>query len=257
MTAAPGGDPAGGLRTAVLGPLAVTGTAAPLQPRHAELVVALALAGPAGVTGESLRGMLGAGPDLPREPPSLRQLITRARRQLGPAPSGGQYVIHRGNSVYALDPAAVLDWDEFRTLAGRGRAERDRGPLRAALGLLRGQPLSGLYYWWLETAFLDTVRAAVTSAAVALAALELAAGDPAAARDAARAGLAAGDGSEELWRLLMRAQDAAGNTAGVRAAWRGCQAAARDAAPGAAPHPETAVLYRELTGRCHAAGGRG
>ena len=48
MTAAPGGYPAGGLRTAVLGPLAVTGTAAPLQPRHAELVVALALAGPAG-----------------------------------------------------------------------------------------------------------------------------------------------------------------------------------------------------------------
>ena len=66
LPAAPPQHPAAGLRIAVLGPLAVTGAAAALQPKQAELVVALALAGPAGRTGESLRGMLGAGPDHPR-----------------------------------------------------------------------------------------------------------------------------------------------------------------------------------------------
>ena len=80
-------------------------------------------------------------------------------------------------------PSAAVDWDEFRILAGRGHAGRDRGPLRAALALVRGQPpLAGLYYWWLEPAFTETVRAAVAGTAALLAGLELAAGEPAAAR---------------------------------------------------------------------------
>ena len=150
-----------------------------------------------------------------------------------------------------------MDWDEFRSLAGRGYAGGDRGLLRAALALVRGQPpLAGLDYWWLDPFFTETVRAAVAGTAVLLAGLELAAGDPAAARDAARAGLAAGTDDEQLWRLLMRAEDAAGNTAGVHAAWRGCLAAIAGIAPGAGPHPDTAALYRDLTGHRPAAAPR-
>jgi DNA-binding SARP family transcriptional activator len=237
------------LYVAILGPLAMTGTAAELQPKQAELVVALALAGAAGLTGESLRGMLGVDADHPKPPDSLRQIITRTRRKLGRTPGGGEYIVHRGNTVYVLDPACALDWDEFRDLAGRGHAARDPGPLSAALALLRGQPLAGLYYWWLDTAFIDTMRAAIIDVAALLAELELAAADPAAARSAARAGLAADTAAEQLWRLLMLAEDAVGNTAGVHSAWRNCLAAIADIAPAGEPHPDTAALYRELTSR--------
>ena len=240
---------AGGLRIAVLGPLVITGTADELQPRQAELLVALALAGATGLTGESLRGMLGADADHPKPPDSLRQVITRTRRRLGPAPGGGGYIIHVPGAGYALSPAAGLDWHDFRELAARGRAARDLRPLRDALALLRGQPLGGLYYWWLDTALIVAMRATVVDTAALLAVLELEAGDPAAARRAARLGLAAAAAVEQLWRLLMLAEDAAGNTAGVHSAWSGCLAAITDIAPAGDPHPDTAALYRELTGR--------
>ena len=144
IPAPPPQHPAAGLRIAVLGPCAVTGAAVELQPKQAELVVALALAGPAGRTGESPRQMPGTGPGHPRPPGSLRQLITRTRR-LGTAPASGPYAACRGNSTYALDPSAAVDWDEFRILAGRGRAGRDCGRLCDALTLVRGKPpLAGL-----------------------------------------------------------------------------------------------------------------
>lgn len=247
------------LRVAVLGPLAVTGTAMELQPRQAELVAALALAGPAGLTGESLRGTLGTDADHPRSPDSLRQIICRTRRRLGTAPDGSEYIVHRGTARYALSPAAAVDWHEFRTLASHGRANRDPGPLRDAMTLLRGQPLDGVYYWWLDPVLTETMRAEVVDAAALLSGLELAAADPAGARRAARAGLAADAAAEHLWRLLMLAEDASGNTAGVHAAWRSCLAAIADIAPGGRAHADTAALYRELAGGCRqqpAPGGR-
>jgi hypothetical protein len=52
----------------------------------------------------------------------------------------------------------------------------------------------------------------------------------------------------------MRAEDAAGNLAGVTEAWRRCLDAIEDIAPGGEPHPDTSALYRQLTmsGRLHA-----
>lgn len=242
----------GAVRVAILGPLAITGTAGCLQPRQAELVVALALAGPSGLSNEALRGMLGGDPDHPKPSDSLRQVITRTRRGLGGAPGGGEYIVHAGNARYVLDPAASLDWTEFRSLARAGRAGRDRPPLRAALALLRGHPFKGLYYWWLDTSLLEDVRAEIVDTAALLAGLELGAGDPAAAGRAARAGLAADMAAEQLWRALMRAEDAAGNRAGVHEAWQRCLAAVAEVAVDGQPHPDTLVLYRQLTG-CFAA----
>jgi hypothetical protein len=93
---------------------------------------------------------------------------------------------------------------------------RDAQRLRRALGLIRGRPLTGCYYWWLDLALTETVRAQIVDAADVLAGLELAAGDPAAAGRAARTGLAGDAGAEQLWRALMRAEHAAGNLSGVR-----------------------------------------
>lgn len=252
------GLPAGpaAVRVAVLGPLAIRGTAGCLQPGQAELVVALALAGPAGLSNGVLRSMLGEDPDHPYAGHSLRQCITRTRRRLGGAPGGGEYIIHAGNAQYVLDPAASLDWDEFRALSRAGRAGRDRQPLRAALELLRGDPFQGLYYWWLDSSpiqslrapsLIEAVRSEIVDTAALLAGLELDAGDPAAAGRAARAGLAADMSAEQLWRALMRAEDAAGNTAGVHKAWRRCLAAVAEIAADGQPHPDTFGLYRQLT----------
>jgi len=55
-------------------------------------------------------------------------------------------------------------------------AARDASELRDALALVRGQPFTGCYHWWLDLAFVETVRAQIVDAAEMLASLELAAG---------------------------------------------------------------------------------
>lgn len=240
-------DGAAQLRVSVIGPPAVTGTVSDLQPKQAELVCALALAGAPGLSSDTLRTYLGADEDHPKPPDSLRQVITRTRRRLGPAPGGGEYIIHSGGSRYRLHPAAVLDWDEFRRLAARGRDARDPAPLRQALATVRGEPLDGAFWWWLEEAIMENIRAEIVDAAALLAGLEMDAGDPGAAGRAARAGLAADTAAEQLWRAVMRAEHGAGNTAGVHDAWRHCLAVISEIAADGEPHPDTARLYRELT----------
>jgi len=239
-----------GLRIAVLGPLVVDGAAGFLQPRQAELVVALAFAGPAGRTGDSLRGMLGADPDHPKPPDSLRQIIARTRQRLGTSPGGGDYIVHDGGARYFLDPAASLDWHEFLSLARRGQAARDPRLLQDALALLRGQPLDGLDYWWLDTTLIESIRSEIATASGLLAELALEAGDPVTARRAILSGMAAEPSAERLWRLLMIAEAAAGNAAGVHRTWLGCLAAIADITPGGEPHADTTAVYLELTGRC-------
>jgi hypothetical protein len=242
-----GGPGADRLRVAVLGPLVIASSADDLQPKQAELVTALALAGPDGLSAEILRGMLGADEDHPKPPESLRQIITRTRGRLGAAPGGGPYIVHAGATRYVLDPSASLDWRDFRSLAEEGRMGRDPRPVRDALSLVRGQPFDGLGYWWLETALIDAVCAEIAGAAGLLSALELGAGNPGGAARAARAGLAVSPAAEQLWRALMRAEDAAANTAGVHQAWHSCLAAIAAVAADGSPHPATTAVYRELT----------
>jgi DNA-binding SARP family transcriptional activator len=231
------------LEVRVLGPLAITGAVEQLQPKQAELVLALALAAPAGVSNSALCTMLGADPDHPKPSDAVRQIITRTRRRLGRASDGREYIIHAGNGNYLLHPDVWLDWTEFRSLIAGSRAD----DMRAALGMVRGEPFAGSYFWWIDIPLLETVRAEIVDAAETLGEFELATGAPRAAARAARAGLAAEVSAEQLWRLLMRAEHAAGNAAGVAEAWRHCLDAIEDIAPGGEPHPDTDALYRQLT----------
>jgi DNA-binding SARP family transcriptional activator len=245
-----GGAGRAGLSVGLLGPLAICGAAGELQPRQAELVAALALAGAGGLTAEVLRTRLGTDPDHPKDAVLFRQVITRTRRELGTAAGGGEYLIYdKAAARYRLDPAVHVDLDEFRALAGRGRAARDPRPLCGALALLRGRPLDGAYWWWLEVAAVDRLRAEAVDAAVLLARLALEAGDPVTARRAALSGLEVDPASEELWRQVMLAEDTAGSAAGVHRAWAMCRAAVADIALDGEPHPATAGLYRGLTSR--------
>jgi len=239
-------DPQPSLRIGVLGSFTLNGAPAALLPAQSQLVLALALNGQDGLSNQQLCYLLGADPDHPRPSDSLRQLIVRTRRQLGRLPDGREWIEHLGSGQYALHPAARFDWAEFDELAAGGIQARDADCLRAALGLIRGQPFTGCYHWWLDPALTETVRAQIVDAAEMLAELELAGGDPGAAARAARTGLAGDAGAEQLWRALMRAEHAAGNLTGVRDAWSRCLDAIAEIAADGQPHPRTAALYREL-----------
>ena len=237
---------AGPLRIGILGSFTINGASGSLLPAQSQLILALALNGSVGLSNPQLGYLLGADPDHPKPSDSLRQLIARTRRQLGHAPGGGEWIVHLGGGQYSLHPDTRFDWTDFSVLAERGLAARDRGDLREALALVRGQPFTGCYHWWLDLAFVETVRAQIVDAAELLAALELAAGDPAASARAARAGLAGDVAAEQLWRALMRAEHEAGNLSGVREAWQHCLGVIADIAPDGEPHPDTASLYQEL-----------
>ena len=237
---------AGTLRIGILGSFTVNGAAGALLPAQSQLILALALNGSVGLSNPQLGYLLGADPDHPKPSDSLRQLIARTRRQLGPAPGGAEWIVHLGGGQYALHPDARFDWADFSALAEHGMAARDAGELRDALALVRGQPFTGCYHWWLDLAFVETVRAQIVDAAELLASLELAAGDASASARAARAGLAGDVAAEQLWRALMRAEHVAGNLSGVREAWNHCLGVIADIAPAGEPHPDTAALYQEL-----------
>ena len=232
------------LQVKVLGPFVISGAEEPLQPKQAELVLALALSAPAGLPNSALGSLLGADPDHPKPGDAVRQIIARARRRLGLATDGEEYIQHTGNGNYVLHPDASLDWTEFRALASAGNADA----LRAAVALIRGQPFTGSYFWWIDIPLVETVRAELVDAALTLAELELDAASPRAAAKAARAGLLAEASAEQLWRVLMRAEYAAGNLAGVGEAWRSCLDSIEDVSLGGEPHPATAALYHQLTG---------
>lgn len=238
--------PAGVLRIGILGSFTINGASGALLPAQSQLILALALNGPVGLSNPQLGYLLGADPDHPKPSDSLRQLIARTRRQLGPAPGGAEWIVHLGGGQYSLHSEARFDWTDFAALAERGLAARDRADLREALALVRGQPFTGCYHWWLDLAFVETVRAQIVDVAELLAALELSAGDPSASARAARAGLAGDVAAEQLWRALMRAEHVAGNLSGVREAWQRCLGVIAEIAPDGEPHPDTAALYQEL-----------
>jgi DNA-binding SARP family transcriptional activator len=237
---------AGTLRIGILGSFTINGTSGALLPAQSQLILALTLNGPVGLSNPQLCYLLGADPDHPKPSDSLRQLIARTRRQLGPAPDGAEWIVHLGGGQYALHAGARFDWTDFSALAEPGLAARDRGQLREALALVRGQPFTGCYHWWLDLAFVETVRAQIVDVAELLAGLELDAGDPSGSARAARAGLAGDVAAEQLWRALMRAEHMAGNRSGVREAWQHCLGVIADIAPDGEPHPDTAALYHEL-----------
>jgi DNA-binding SARP family transcriptional activator len=239
---------AAALRVGVLGTFTINGAPAALQPAQSQLVLALALNASEGLSNAQLCYLLGADPDHPKPSDSLRQLIVRTRRQLGRAADGREWIEHLGGGQYALHPEARFDWSDFESLSDEGLRAHDPAPLRQALALIRGQPFTGCYHWWLDLAFTETVRAQIVDAADLLSELELAAGDSPAAARAARAGLAADIGAEQLWRALMRAEHGAGNLAGVREAWARCLDMIADIAADGEPHPDTAALYQQLIG---------
>ncbi len=235
------------LRIGILGPVEITGTERAVAGQHAELVVALALTAPDGLSAPALAALLGTDPSHPKPVAAVRQLITRTRRALGLSAAGGYYIRHDAGQ-YVLSGEAQLDWAEFTQLFQAGLNSGDRGKLAAAMALVRGRPLGGSRYWWLDTSVIEIISAQVVDASLRLAESQLAAGDAAAAAAAAQAGLRADPAAEQLSRVLMRAEYAAGSPAGVRSAWAACHESIQAIDPAGSPQEETTELYRALSG---------
>ncbi len=237
------------LRIGVLGQLTINGQPGALLPAQTQLLVALALNSPAGLLNRQLCDLLGSDSEHPKPADSLRQLIARTRRQLGHADDGREWILHLGHGRYGLHEHSRLDWAEFETLTEEGIASKDAVKLAAALAMIRGQPFTGCFYWWLDIELVESVGAKILAASSTLAELALAGRDPAAAGRAARIGLVADSTAERLWRLLMEAEHAAGNLAGVREAWARCAEAISDIAVDGQPEAATIALYRRLVSR--------
>jgi DNA-binding SARP family transcriptional activator len=238
------------LRIGVLGFLTINGQAGALVPAQSQLIVLLALH-PDGLSNTELRIMLGADPAHPKPAGSLRQLIARTRRAIGRANDGHQWIEHLGHGRYGLHPDARVDWRDFEALIAEGMTLARTGPLTDALSMVRGQPFSGCYYWWIDAETIESVTVRIVAAAEALAELCLADLDPAAAARACRIGLTADPSAERLWRILMRAEHAAGNLAAVREAWSRCSGVIAEVAVDGRPDPATEAIYRALTATGH------
>lgn len=235
------------LRVGILGPVEITGTERAVGGQQAELVVALALTAPDGLSATALAALLGTDPSQPKPVAAVRQVITRTRRALGVSGTGGYYIRHEAGQ-YVLSGEAELDWAEFTELFQAGLDSGDRGKLAAAMALVRGRPLAGSRYWWLDASVLEIIGAQVVDASLRLAESQLADGEPVAAAATASLGLRADPAAEQLSRVLMRAEHAAGSLAGVTSAWAACHEAIQAADSGGSPQDETTELYRALSG---------
>jgi DNA-binding SARP family transcriptional activator len=235
------------LRVGILGPVEITGTERSIAGQQAELVVALALTAPNGLSAAALAALLGTDPSQPKPVAAVRQLITRTRRALGPSGRGDYYIRHDAGQ-YVLTAEAELDWAEFTQLFQAGLDSGDQGKLAAAMALVRGRPLDGSRYWWLDASVTEIIIAQVVDAGLRLAESQLADGDAAGAAATARTGLLADPAAEQLSRVLMRAEHAAGSQAGVTSAWAACHEAIQAVDPAGSPQEETTELYRALSG---------
>lgn len=237
-----------------LGPVDVAGGAEPLERSKSLEAVTYLVLHREGIGGDRLMEKLWPG----RSPSSstFNTTVSVARGCLGSAPDGSLYLPHVGAGPYRLSPDVGSDLGRFRSLVRRANAVDDGHEampyLRAALELVRGRPFEtdGRGYQWAhEEGFISEIAAEVADVAHDLAQRCLVTGDGAGARWAARQGLRASEGDEQLYRDLMQAEDLDGNRAGISSIMEELAAVAEDLEPFDGLHPETVALYRRLTAR--------
>jgi DNA-binding SARP family transcriptional activator len=229
----------------VLGPVEIVGAARPFARAWAvELVVYLAMHA-RGASSEQWATALW--PDRIMAAASLHSTASAARRSLGVARSGEDH-LPRAHGRLSLGAGVTSDWSRFVALSGRNEPES----WQEALELIRGRPFDGLRApdWVLLEGIAANVEAIVVDLASRYAEHCLAAGDPSGAEWSARQGLLVSAYDERLYRILLRAADAAGNPAGVESVMSELvRLVAEDVEPDDAVHPETLVVYRALSRR--------
>jgi len=237
----------------VLGPIEVDGKGFD-RGKSRELAVALALRRP-GLTTAQLDELLWPGGG---------KVVGSTRNSTVSAARAGLRRTEKENLIpygpvdggefrYRLDLRVGTDWNLFRWLARQtGPGEADR--LTRALDLVRGEPLgappSG--FVWAQEAIWE-MRQAVADVAHRLAQLRLETLDLPRATRAARAGLLAEPWDQWLYADLMQAAEAAGNPAGVEAAYSELTRRLETLDNDDKPHPDIDAIYRRCRNRQHRA----
>lgn len=235
-----------GARVDLLGAVSVDGAAAGLtgHPKLTELAVYLALhegGAPSRVWAEAL------WPERAVPPQTIANRLSELRRLLGFAPDGRPRLRREGDRHRLVD--VRTDWATARQLASPEGGPEAWGE---ALALVRGRPFTGLRDggWTQVEGHLAEVERVLTDCALRASAALLEGDRPDEAAWAAEQGLRAVPWDERLHRALMRAGAAAGNLGRVEATLRHLALALElDGDPLGQVHPETARLYRELSGR--------
>ena len=228
----------------VLGPVEVVGGKPFTRAWALELVVYLVMHESGASTDQWSTALW---PDRLMAPASLHSTASSARRSLGTSIKGEDH-LPRSHGRLALAKTVTSDWAQFRHLA----ASDDPEQLAQALRLIRGRPFLGLRStdWVLLEGFMADIEGTVVDAACRLAEHALQQGDPTGAETAARCGLKVSEFDERLYRLLLRAADAAGNPAGVESTMRELvRLVADEVEPYDAVHPDTLELYKQLSRR--------
>jgi DNA-binding SARP family transcriptional activator len=229
----------------VLGLVAISGASRQFTRAWAvELVVYLAMHR-GGASNEQWATALW--PERAMAPASLHSTASAARRSLGNSASGEDH-LPRSRGRLVLGPYVRTDWDRLVELS-RSTLPDD---WREALHLVRGRPFDGLRSpdWIVLEGILANIEAVVVDLACRYSEHCLEAQDASGAEWAARQALRVSAYDERLYRVLMRAADAAGNPAGVESVMSELvHLVAEDVEPFDAVHPETLALYRKLSRR--------
>ena len=233
------------VEVAVLGPVEIRGAARGFTRAWAqELVVYLAMH-PHGATNEAWATALW--PDRLMAPSSLHSTASVARRSLGTARDGTDH-LPRAHGRLALASTVGTDWTRFQVLAA---SDEPRHWL-SALSLVRGRPFDGIRSadWSILDGTAPAMESAIVDLSGRLAGERLRAGDPRGAELSARKGLLASPYDERLYRMLLRAADAAGNPGGVESVMTELvRVVADEVEPIESVHPSTLALYRSLSRR--------
>lgn len=234
------------VEVSVLGPIEIRGADEELarHPRLTELVVYLAMH-PRGSTSGTWSTALWPDRRVPLQ--TIANRLSEARRALGFA-ADHQARLRKVADRHLLVEVAT-DWERFLRLVAEGTGPAE---WHLALELVRGRPFADLHQgqWVALEGFEGEVDSAIVECALRTGEHSLAADDPVTAGWAAHQALRASPWDERLYRLLMRAADAAGNRAGVETAMRTLALVLEiDGDPLQGVHPETAALYARLVGR--------
>ncbi len=230
----------------VLGPVKIVGGRFNFDhsPRLSELIIYLAMH-PEGINSALWSTALWPEKRVPMQ--TIANRLSEARRALGHAKDNKPRLRKTADRHYIAD--AEVDWFLFKELHVPDASLERR---QKALGLVAGRPFMGLTqgYWVNLEGYQAEIEEAIVTCAIQIGRWCLEYQDPEQALWAALQALKATPFDERLYRLQMRAHDMMGNRLGIEEVLNILAAVLEiKGDPLKSVHPQTANLYRILTGK--------